>query len=79
MNKVLHSFSDKELAHMSEAGKKRVREEFSERKMAERLDAEIEKMVKAKGRGRNELFQMGVLAIILGVLGLTTAAKLGKW
>jgi len=63
---------------MSEAGKKRVREEFSERKMAERLDAEIEKMVQTKERGRNGLLQMGVLAISLGVLGLVTAAGLGK-
>ena len=77
MHKVLHSFSDKELAHMSEAGKKRVRAEFSERKMAERLDVEIEKMMQVEGRGRNGVLQLGLFVISLGVLGSVTVG-LGK-
>lgn len=44
MNKVLHKLSDQELRNMGNAGKERVKAEFSDVKMAERLDRIISKM-----------------------------------
>jgi len=50
MNKVLHKLSEKELASMGAAGKERVKREFSDAKMAERLDEIIAGMTKSKRR-----------------------------
>jgi len=44
MDKVLHKLSKSELEKISEAGKKRVNEEFSDVKMAEKLDEIIDDM-----------------------------------
>lgn len=44
MNKVLHKMSDAQLQKMAEAGRQRVVREFSDVKMAERLEGIIEKM-----------------------------------
>jgi len=44
MDKVLHKLSQSEIQRMAEAGKKRVRDEFSDVKMAEKLDGIIDGM-----------------------------------
>lgn len=48
MRRVLGEMSEEQLQQMGANGKKRVREEFSETKMARRLDEEIEAMVKGR-------------------------------
>lgn len=48
MKKVLWEMSEQQLWQMGANGKRRVKEEFSETKMAKRLDEEIEAMVKGR-------------------------------
>jgi alpha-1,3/alpha-1,6-mannosyltransferase len=55
MNKVLHKMTEKELAAIGNAGKERVRREFSDVKMAERLDGIMDGMTKSKRRSVQEL------------------------
>jgi len=50
INKVLNKLSDEELANIGNAGKARVRAEFSDAKMAERFDEIIDAMVGARRR-----------------------------
>ena len=65
MNKVLGEISEDQLRQMGENGKRRVREEFSETKMAKRLDEEIEAMVK----GRRVLAtELGDVALSIPIL-----------
>lgn len=66
MRQVLHELSEKQLHQMGENGRRRVREEFSETKMAHRLDQEFESMVKAR---RVEATELGDVALSIPVLG----------
>ncbi len=76
MDDVLHGLSEEQLKAMGEAGRRRVKAEFSETKMAERLDDEIERMVKMPrrdglslqglvlGLGFGGILLVGVLAVV---------------
>ncbi|KAL8931038.1 MAG: hypothetical protein Q9208_000140 [Pyrenodesmia sp. 3 TL-2023] len=73
MRRVLWEMSDEELQAMGAEGKKRVGSEFSERKLAARLDEEIEAMLEAP---RQEV--LGVPALLLGVgFGVMVLAVVG--
>jgi alpha-1,3/alpha-1,6-mannosyltransferase len=67
MNKVLHTTSDKELKKIGDAGKARVKKEFSDTKMAERLDAIISGMANADRKSAQELtsFLLTIAILIL--------------
>lgn len=69
MNKVLHKMSDKELAAMGTAGKERVKREFSDVKMAERLDGIMDGMAKSKRRSVQELssFLMTIAVVVFDI------------
>lgn len=65
MKQVLTEMSDQQLGQMGANGKRRVREEFSEAKMAKRLDDEFEAMV----TGRRVLAtELGDVALSIPVL-----------
>lgn len=55
MDKVLHKMSDKDIKKIGSAGILRVTREFSDVKMAERLDSIIDGMAKAQRRSSQEL------------------------
>jgi len=55
MNKVLHKMSDQDIKKMGHAGSDRVKREFSDVKMAERLDDIITDMTGVKRRGVEEI------------------------
>jgi len=67
MGMVLHEMSEEQLKEMGEAGRSRVKAEFSERKMAERLDEVIEEMVNAP---RQAALSLQDLLLGLGVVGM---------
>lgn len=67
MQKVLHGMTDKQLQQMGEEGKRWVKDQFSEKKMASRLDQEIEIMVNSPRQPATELPDV-LLAI--GFLGM---------
>ena len=65
MKDVLGGLSEEQLRQMGVNGKKRVEEEFSETKMAKRLDEEVEAMV----RGRRVLAtELGDVALSIPIL-----------
>ncbi|CAF9939147.1 MAG: Alpha-1,3-mannosyltransferase-like protein [Alectoria fallacina] len=66
MKKVLGEMSDEQLRQMGANGKGRVREEFSETKMARKLNEEIEDMVK---RRRVLATELGDVALSIPILG----------
>ena len=55
MNNVLHRMSDKDIKIMGKAGTERVKKEFSDVKMAERLDGIIDNMAEGERRGLLEI------------------------
>lgn len=65
MNNVVHKMSKKELELMGKTGKERVKSEFSDVKMAERLDIIITKMEGVERRSAGELsmfiFSIGIV------------------
>lgn len=65
MREVLHGLSDSQLRQLGENGKMRVREEFSETKMARRLDEEFEVMVRGR---RVETVELGDVAMSIPVV-----------
>lgn len=65
MREVLHGLSDSQLRQLGENGKMRVREEFSETKMARRLDEEFEAMVRGR---RVETVELGDVAMSIPVV-----------
>jgi len=67
MGMVLHEMSEEQLKEMGEAGRSRVKAEFSERKMAERLGEVIEEMVNAP---RQAALSLQDLLLGLGVVGM---------
>lgn len=89
MNKVLNRMSDKDVKKMGEAGRSRVKREFSHVKMAERLDEIIDDMAGVERRIVTDMafFFGGIAILILDVvysvavkssteLSLTTRKKL---
>lgn len=65
MQQVLHGLSDSQLKQLGENGRMRVREEFSETKMARRLDEEFEAMVRAR---RVEATELGDVAMSIPII-----------
>ncbi|MCJ1456840.1 Alpha-1,3-mannosyltransferase-like protein [Mycoblastus sanguinarius] len=65
MQQVLHQDTNNHLQQMGENGKRRVKEEFSDTKMANRLDEEIETMVKAP---RVQATELGDVALSIPIL-----------
>ena len=66
MHAVLNEMTEAQLQQMGEAGKKRVIAEFSETKLANRLDEEIEAMIKAR---RVEATELGDVILGIPILG----------
>ncbi|KAI9821946.1 MAG: Alpha-1,3-mannosyltransferase-like protein [Pycnora praestabilis] len=73
MRTVLHETSKQELQNMAEAGKRRVKEDFSQEKMAERLDDEVQKLVRKKKDIGLMLRDVGMFVMMLGIIGLLAA------
>lgn len=73
MRKVLYEMSEEQVRDMGRAGKEWVGREFSERKLASRLDEEIEAVLKAPRKEVMEvpdlLLGVGVGVMVLAVLG----------
>ena len=69
MDRVLRRLSDEQLKDIGRAGRRRVREEFSEGKMAARLDEEIDCMVNAP---RQSALSVQGLVLGLGVGGVVS-------
>lgn len=67
MNNVVHKMSKKDLELMGKTGKERVKSEFSDVKMAERLDIIITKMERVERRSAGEL-SMFILSIGIVIL-----------
>jgi alpha-1,3/alpha-1,6-mannosyltransferase len=65
MNNVLHKMSDKDIKIMGKAGIERVKKEFSDVKMAERLDGIIDSMA---GRERMGLLEIPLFFLTLAAL-----------
>ena len=74
MRRVLFHFTEEHLRHMGEVGRERVKEEFSETKMARRLDEEIEALVKAP---RVQVTELPDVLLGLGILGMVAVAVIG--
>ncbi|KAA6407791.1 MAG: glycosyltransferase family 4 [Lasallia pustulata] len=74
MRRVLFHFTEEHLRHMGEVGRKRVKEEFSETKMARGLDEEIEALVKAP---RVQVTELPDVLLGLGILGMVAVAVTG--
>jgi alpha-1,3/alpha-1,6-mannosyltransferase len=75
MDKVLHKLSEKELQKISQAGNQRVINEFSEEKMAARLDGMIEKMATVKRRSAAPL----ALVVFGGLAFPAIMLAVGSW
>lgn len=73
MDSVLHKMSPKELERMGEKGRERVRAEFSEESMAERLEGLIKTMGKPPRSVTNAVIAVVVVAVAV-VLGPTITA-----
>ena len=71
MRHALFGLSAEQRRKMGEAGRKRVMEEFSETKMADRLDEEIERMVDAP---RQRTVEIQDVLLGLGVFGVVVVA-----
>lgn len=74
LDNVLHGLSEEQLKGMGEAGRRTVRAEFSETRMAERLDEEIDGMVNAP---RQAALSLQDLLLALGVAGMVVAVVSG--
>jgi alpha-1,3/alpha-1,6-mannosyltransferase len=70
MNKVLHRMSEDDVKKMGNAGKERVKSEFSDVKMAERIDGLIDGMANSTRKGTVELslFLMTIVMVLLDVV-----------
>jgi alpha-1,3/alpha-1,6-mannosyltransferase len=67
MDKVLHKMSDTEVKAIGKAGTERVKREFSDIKMAERLDGIIDSMARVERRSTREItsFFLTIAAVVL--------------
>ncbi|PQE33164.1 Glycosyltransferase family 1 protein [Rutstroemia sp. NJR-2017a WRK4] len=70
MNKLLHRMSEDDLKKMGNAGKERVKSEFSDVKMAERIDGLIDGMANSTRKGTVELslFLMTILMVLFDMV-----------
>ena len=71
MHRVLHTLTEGELEAMGRAGRERVRREFSETKMAQRLDEEFEQMVNAP---RSDTLELQDILLYVGIGGMIVVA-----
>jgi len=78
MNNVLHRLSKNDLEIIGEAGKQRVRTEFSDTKMAERMDEILDRMETASRRSVTGLKVTLAVLSILPSIGLLTVAIIWK-
>ena len=76
MQQALQVLTDDVLFKMGEAGKRRVKREFSETRMAQRLDEEIEKMVDSPRVAATELQDLLLGVSIIGVVIVSVFAVL---
>lgn len=76
MRQVLFEMEPEQLERMGEAGKRRVKEEFSETKMAHTLDAEIEAMVASP---RQSLTKTSEVLLGTGIFGVSLIALCAVW
>lgn len=67
MQKALKDSAQEQLKHMGKQGQQRVMAEFSDSKMAKRLDAEIESMVNSR---RSDVTELPDVLLGLGFLGI---------
>lgn len=79
MQQVINGLSDSQLKQLGENGKMRVREEFSDTKMARRLDDEFEAMVKARRVEATELgdVMIGIPIVICCLWAIGAVIKAG--
>ena len=70
MQKVLHGMTDNQLRQMGDRGKQRVISQFSETKMASRLDEEIATMIDSPRQSATEIPDM---LLVMGFLGMISA------
>jgi alpha-1,3/alpha-1,6-mannosyltransferase len=78
MDKVLHKMSNTQLQKMSDAGRQRVVSEFSEVKMAERLENIIENMSSVPRQSFAGLALVLAMLSTIPLLGLLTTVSLWK-
>jgi alpha-1,3/alpha-1,6-mannosyltransferase len=79
MDKVLHKLSEKEIKEIAVAGKQRVNEEFSDVKMAERLEGIIDSMAEVPRRSVTGVIMFGfILSIGSSALVLILATLLQR-
>ena len=71
LRQVLHHLPETQLQQMGANGKRRVREEFSETKMAQAFDQEFESMVAAR---RVEAAELGDVVISMCIIGMCILA-----
>ena len=71
MQKVLRDMTDDELKEMGRAGHERVRAEFSQTKMADRLDEELEEMVTLP---RVKTIELTDVLLTIGIVGALAVA-----
>jgi len=67
LQETLHRLSSEGLQQMGEKGKQRVKSEFSERKMAHRLDDELESMLNSS---RKDVTELPDVLLALGLFGI---------
>jgi alpha-1,3/alpha-1,6-mannosyltransferase len=78
MDKVLHKMSNAQLQKMSDAGRQRVVSEFSEAKMAERLESIIENMSSVPRQSFVGLALVLAMLSTVPLVGLLTTVSLWK-
>jgi alpha-1,3/alpha-1,6-mannosyltransferase len=74
MNSVLHKMTPGDLEKMGNAGRKRVRKEFSEESMAERLERLVGKMGAPPRSVRN-----GIIAVVIVILAVVLGPAIAAW
>lgn len=79
MDKVLYQISPQELAKMSEAGIKRVKNGFGEAEMAQRLDSIFGEMLSTEKRSRTSTATIMLLTTILGLVTAVATAFFKPW
>jgi alpha-1,3/alpha-1,6-mannosyltransferase len=78
MDKVLHKMSDAELQKMAEAGRQRVVSEFSDVKMAERLEGIIDKMSSVPRQSSAGLPRLLAFMSTIPLVGILVIVSLWK-
>lgn len=78
IDKVLHKMSDADLQKMSDAGRRRVVTDFSDTKMAERLDGIIENMVNTPRQPSAGLTLVVAFLGIIPLVGLLSVISLWR-